>query len=151
MKKTLLITVALIWAAATLPLSPARAIDHVTYKHKEGDFCGPPCGAEQCYDAKNEVWVCKATKTGDATSCKWHTTGVCDNNVKAGEDINKNAEQARKAADDRRKANEKRAADEKKADDKKATDDKKKADEKKAADDKKKADDKKAADDKKEG
>jgi hypothetical protein len=149
MKKTLLITVALIWAAATLPLSPARAIDHVTYKHKEGDFCGPPCGAEQCYDAKNEVWVCKATKTGDATSCKWHTTGVCDNNVKAGEDINKNAEQARKAADDRRKANEKRAADEKKADDKKATDDKKKADEKKAADDKKKADDKKAADDKK--
>jgi hypothetical protein len=137
MKKTLLITVALIWAAATLPLSPASAMDHVTYGHKEGEFCGPPCGAEQCYDGKNEVWVCKATKAGDASSCKWHTTGVCDNNVKAGEDINKNAEQAKKAAADRKKANEKRAADEKKADEKKAADDKKKADEKKAKDNKK--------------
>jgi hypothetical protein len=148
MKKTLLITVALIWAAATLPLSPASAIDHVAYGHKEGDFCGPPCGAEQCYDGKNEVWVCKATKKGDATSCKWHTTGVCDNNVKAGEDINKNAEQAKKAAADRKKANDKTIADEKKADEKAAAD-KKKADEKKAADDKKKADEKKAADEKK--
>src|SRR6185437_7269720 len=148
MKKTLLITVALIWAAATLPLSPASAIDNVAYGHKEGDFCGPPCGAEQCYDGKNEVWVCKATKKGDATSCKWHTTGVCDNNVKAGEDINKNAEQAKKAAADRKKANDKTIADEKKADEKAAAD-KKKADEKKAADDKKKADEKKAADEKK--
>jgi hypothetical protein len=149
MKKTLLITVGLIWAAATLPLSPASAIDHVKYGHKEGDRCGPPCGAVQCYDAKNEVWVCKATIALDAMSCKWHTTGVCDNNVKAGEDINKNAEEAKKVGEERRKANEKRAADEKKADDKKATDDKKKADEKKAADDKKKADDKKAKDNKK--
>jgi len=144
MKKTLLISVGLIWTAATLPLSPASAIDHVNFGHKEGEFCGPTqCGKLQCFDAKNEVWVCKATKLYDPMSCKWHTTGVCDNNVKPGEDINKNAEEAKKAAAERKKANEKRAADEKKAE-KKAADD-----EKKAADDKKKADEKKAKDNKK--
>ena len=137
MKKTFLITIGLIWAAATLPLSPASAMDHVKYGHKEGEVCGPPCGKLQCYDTKNEVWVCKATKLLDPMSCKWHTTGVCDNNVKAGEDINKNAEAAKKAAAARKEANEKRAADEKKAEEKKAADDKKKADDKKAKDNKK--------------
>ena len=141
-----LIAGVLVAAAATLPFSPASATDNVTYGHKEGEFCGPPCGAEQCYTAKNEVWVCKATKAGDTSSCRWHTTGVCTNNLPPGTDINKNAEQEKKNAAERKAANEKRAADEKKAEEKKAAEDKKKAEDKKAADDKKKANEQKAKD-----
>jgi len=142
MKRTLLAASA--FAVTALLLSPASAeLVHRHFGQTEGAVC--TCGATQCYDDKNEMWVCRAAAGG---SCKWHTTGVCDNNLKPGEDINKNAEKAKQAGEERRKANEKRAADEKAAE-KKAADDKKKADEKKAADDKKKADEKKAKDNKK--
>jgi hypothetical protein len=50
MKQTLLITVGLIWAAVTLPLSPASAIDHVTYGHKEGEFCAFRAEAPDPFD-----------------------------------------------------------------------------------------------------
>jgi hypothetical protein len=135
MKKTLLTASAL--ALAVLLSSPASAeLEHKHYGQKEGAFCR--CGATQCYDDKNEMWVCKAVST---SSCAWHTTGVCDNNLKAGEDINKNAEKAKKAGEERLKRNQQILADEKKAE----ADAKKKAEEKKAADEKKKADEKKAA------
>jgi hypothetical protein len=146
---TVVMTLGLAWAAAILPLSPASATDHVSYGHKEGEFC-TPCGTAQCNDIKNEIWVCKAATT---SSCKWHTTGVCDNNVKAGEDINKNAEQAKKVAAERRRANEKRAADDKAADDKKAAEDRKKAEDRRKEDEKKedrKKEDRKKEDRKKE-
>jgi hypothetical protein len=138
MKKILLAASALVVAA--LLSSPAGAdVDHVKYGHREGEFCDF-CGKVQCNDTRNEIWVCKAATT---TTCKWHTTGVCTNNLKPGEDINKNAEKEKQNAAERKAANERRAAEEKRAEEKKAADDKKKAEEKKKADDKKAKDAKK--------
>jgi hypothetical protein len=126
---------------------------HTNVSHSEGDSCGLRCGQAECEDPKNKLWLCKVSnpdkKPSDAWICNWKSNGVCTNNLKPGEDINRNAEKEKKAAEDRRKANEQRAADEKKAEVKKAADEKKKADEKKAADDKKKADEKKTKDNKK--
>jgi hypothetical protein len=137
MNRKLLITVGLIWAAATLPLSPASA-----QKHKDGDSCRS--AAQECDRTKNALWLCKPVvdphkKAGDPTIYAWKSNGVCTNNLGPGEDMDKNAEKEKQAGEARRKANEKRAADEKAAE--------KKAAEEKAAREKAAAD--KAAKDKK--
>jgi hypothetical protein len=142
MKRAFIIGAAILWTAATMLSSPASA-----QTHKNGDFCRT--AAQECDRTKNALWLCAPVvdphkKPGDPQLYAWKSNGVCTNNLKAGEDIDKNAEKEKKAGEERLKRNQQVLADEKKAE----ADAKKKAEEKKAADEKKKADEKRAAEQK---
>jgi hypothetical protein len=133
MKKTFSIGAAIVCTAATMLSSPASA-----QKHKDGEFCS--FAAQECDRKQNALWLCKPVvdphkKPGDPTIYAWKSNGVCTNNLKLGEDIDKNAEKEKANAEARRKANEKVIADEK-AEEKKAAEEKaakEKADKEKAA------------------
>jgi hypothetical protein len=131
MKTILIASAALVSLLMTVPAS-ADGVEHKKYGHKEKESCAFHCGEVQCDDTSNTAWVCKAATT-EKSSCFWHTTGVCTNNLKAGEDLDKNADKEKANAAALRAKNEKTMADEKAAA-KKAEDDKKAAD--KAAKDK---------------
>jgi hypothetical protein len=110
--------------------------------HTSGASC--PTAAQECDRKTNTLWLCapivgSKKKASDAQLYAWKSNGVCTNNLKAGEDMDKNAEKEKQNSAKLRAKNDKTIADENKA----KADEKKKADDKMAAD--KKAADAKAA------